>query len=157
MKEQFLSMCMFAPQKCWHFTFMYLRNSLYTQRICFTGKRVITSDYFHQIFASIWEFNIKSWIYITTLTLQHEPKVNTATLYNVNLMTRQKTRSTLQHQHGMNHIASRNGPLILEVWIPMLLSRFRFELDSDLEDVEVDSSGLHLKPKDGLKLRVFKC
>ena len=39
----------------------------------------------------------------------------------------------------------------------MLLSRFRFELDSDLEDVEVDSSGLHLKPKDGLKLRVFKC
>eukprot|EP00434_Breviolum_minutum_P027050 symbB.v1.2.023920.t1/scaffold2226.1/size85309/4 len=37
----------------------------------------------------------------------------------------------------------------------MLLSRFRFELDSDLEDVEVDSSGLHLKPKDGLKLRVM--
>eukprot|EP00438_Fugacium_kawagutii_P010245 Skav234277 [mRNA] locus=scaffold1464:1221099:1224675:+ [translate_table: standard] len=36
----------------------------------------------------------------------------------------------------------------------MLLSRFRFEL-VDVEQMEVDSSGLHLKPKDGLKLRVM--
>ena len=42
-----------------------------------------------------------------------------------------------------------------QVWLPMLLSRFRFEL-VDVENMEVDSTGLHLKPKDGLKLRVFR-
>lgn len=38
----------------------------------------------------------------------------------------------------------------------MLLSRFRFELPEALEEMKVDSSGVHLKPKDGLKLRVFR-
>jgi len=69
-----------------------------------------------------------------------------------------KSSKLMTYNFGAHSCPGRDmSSLEARVWIPMLLSRFRFELDSDLEDVEVDSSGLHLKPKDGLKLRVFKC
>ena len=44
--------------------------------------------------------------------------------------------------------------MLPEVWLPMLLARFRFELP--VERMEVDFSGLHLKPKAGLQLRVYR-
>ena len=42
-----------------------------------------------------------------------------------------------------------------QVWLPMLLARYRFELARGVEQ-EVDSSGVHLRPKDGLKVHVHR-
>lgn len=67
-----------------------------------------------------------------------------------------KSSKLMTYNFGAHSCPGRDmSSLEARVWLPMLLSRFRFEL-VDVENMEVDSTGLHLKPKDGLKLRVFR-
>lgn len=62
----------------------------------------------------------------------------------------------MTYNYGAHSCPGRDvSSLEARVWLPMLLARYRFQLARGVEQ-EVDSSGVHLKPKDGLKVHVHR-
>eukprot|EP00439_Symbiodinium_sp_Y106_P056629 s1630_g7.t4 len=63
----------------------------------------------------------------------------------------------MTYNYGAHSCPGRDvSSLEARVWLPMLLARYRFELARGVEQ-EVDSSGVHLRPKDGLKVMANHC
>lgn len=77
----------------------------------------------------------------------YEPRRWTEGINQAKLMT---------YNYGAHSCPGRDvSSLEARVWLPMLLARYRFELARGVEQ-EVDSSGVHLRPKDGLKVHVHR-
>ncbi|CAJ1425031.1 unnamed protein product [Effrenium voratum] len=65
-----------------------------------------------------------------------------------------KQSKLMTYNFGAHSCPGRDvSSLQARVWLPMLLAKFQFELEGRLE---ADTTGLHLKPKDGLRLRVVR-